>query len=133
MKMVLLLLWLGLLGAGVCRHRRQGRAEFLKESRQLRMKQEGGLSVLSRRERALGQQRARGGLAFRFKQQVKGRAKAKDEDVQTSGSVLKKGWLKFLIFDPREGEELANFFVNNAFFEEKKRKMLKGEAEGEAD
>jgi len=62
---------------------------------------------------------------FRFKSKTKlllkdklMKTKVKDDDVVADGPILKKGWLKFIIFDPREGDSLSNFYINNAFFEE---------------
>ena len=53
------------------------------------------------------------------------KTKVKDDDVVADGPILKKGWLKFIIFDPREGDSLSNFYINNAFFEEQKIKQIK--------
>ena len=41
--------------------------------------------------------------------------------------------MKFLIFDPREGEEMKNFYINNAYQEEQKIKQIKGDSSKEAD
>ncbi len=94
------------------------------------------LSLFSREDR-LKEERNRVHLHFRFKSKaqlksrmkagmkVKVKAKVKDEDVVTDGPILKKGWLKFIIFDPRQGDSLSNFYINNAFFEEQKVKQIR--------